>query len=91
MGVTGSGKSTFINTCVEQEVEVGHSLKSCKRLSKPICSKIAILTTLYRYTGTDRVGIATFKYNGQIVNLIDTPGFDDTFRSDTDVLKDIAV
>ncbi|KAJ8131809.1 hypothetical protein O1611_g1810 [Lasiodiplodia mahajangana] len=53
MGMTGSGKSTFISLCTSQPVEVGHSLQA------------------YIY-------------------MIDTPGFDDTNRSDTDVLKDIA-
>jgi predicted GTPase len=29
MGVTGSGKSTFINRLTEENVEIGHSLESC--------------------------------------------------------------
>ena len=32
MGLTGSGKSTFINLLVDQEVTIGHGLVSCKRL-----------------------------------------------------------
>ncbi|KAH7177048.1 P-loop containing nucleoside triphosphate hydrolase protein, partial [Dactylonectria macrodidyma] len=32
----------------------------------------------------------SFDLNGRKVHLIDTPGFDDTFRTDSDVLKDIA-
>ncbi|KAJ0289333.1 hypothetical protein Brms1b_001138 [Colletotrichum noveboracense] len=56
MGVTGSGKSTFVSQLVEQQVPIGHGLRS-----------------LY----------------GNI-HLIDTPGFDDTVTSDTDVLKNIA-
>jgi len=31
-----------------------------------------------------------FLLNGRIVTLIDTPGFDDTSRSDTDILSSIA-
>ena len=31
-----------------------------------------------------------FLLNGRIVTLIDTPGFDDTTRSDTDILSSIA-
>ncbi|KAI6110378.1 P-loop containing nucleoside triphosphate hydrolase protein [Pisolithus croceorrhizus] len=31
-----------------------------------------------------------FRMNGRIVTLIDTPGFDDTTRSDTDILSSIA-
>ena len=34
--------------------------------------------------------IASFHYEGKNVHLIDTPGFDDTSRSDTEVLKEIA-
>jgi hypothetical protein len=40
---------------------------------------------------TDAVQIAgTFILDGRPVVLIDTPGFDDTTRSDTDVLKMVA-
>jgi len=31
-----------------------------------------------------------FALNGHTVTLIDTPGFDDTNRSDTDILKSIS-
>lgn len=34
MGMTGSGKSTFIKTASQLDVDIGHDLKSCKRLSK---------------------------------------------------------
>jgi ABC-type Mn2+/Zn2+ transport system ATPase subunit len=30
MGVTGAGKSTFIKECTGQEIEIGHTLESCK-------------------------------------------------------------
>jgi uridine kinase len=33
MGATGSGKSTFISTLVEEDVGVGHGLKSGKALA----------------------------------------------------------
>ena len=33
----------------------------------------------------------TFEYFGKMVTLVDTPGFDDTTVSDTDILKMIAV
>ena len=41
-------------------------------------------------TGTQECQSYTFKYKDRTVHLIDTPGFDDTKKSDTDVLKDIA-
>ncbi|KJZ70207.1 hypothetical protein HIM_10393 [Hirsutella minnesotensis 3608] len=68
MGVTGSGKSTFISLLAEQPVQVGHSLNSC----------------------TVDIGVYSFTLGDRSIYLIDTPGFDDTTRSDTDVLKDIA-
>lgn len=41
--------------------------------------------------GTSEVGIYSYLHLGKKrVYLIDTPGFDDTFRSDTEVLKEIA-
>lgn len=69
MGVTGSGKSTFINIASGSNLPVSRSLESCTRevqTSRP------------------------FVVNGRVVTLIDTPGFDDTTRSDTDVLSMIA-
>jgi myosin heavy subunit len=67
MGVTGSGKSTFISLLAQEEVRVGHSLESC----------------------TTEVEIFSFFNGGRVGYLIDTPGFDDTTRSDTDILKEI--
>lgn len=33
MGMTGSGKSTFIGRCTGEDVTVGHGLYSCKSVS----------------------------------------------------------
>lgn len=30
MGMTGSGKSTFISRCTGEDVDIGHGLYSCK-------------------------------------------------------------
>ncbi|CAG7925016.1 unnamed protein product [Penicillium olsonii] len=69
MGLTGSGKSTFIQTASQSpEVVVGHDLESC----------------------TSEMKGYTFHYKGRNVNLIDTPGFDDTHKSETEVLTNIA-
>ena len=68
MGVTGSGKSTFISLLALEHVEVGHSLESC----------------------TTEVQIYSFlREGGRHGYLIDTPGFDDTTRSDTEILWEI--
>jgi myosin heavy subunit len=40
--------------------------------------------------GTQEVDVYTFTYRDLRVHLIDTPGFDDTDRKDTEVLRDIA-
>jgi hypothetical protein len=39
---------------------------------------------------TQQVQVHTFRHGKSVVHLIDTPGFDDTYRSDSDVLKDLA-
>jgi hypothetical protein len=41
-------------------------------------------------SGTTEPGVYSYFYNSKTIRLIDTPGFDDTNRSDTDILKDIA-
>jgi ABC-type lipoprotein export system ATPase subunit len=33
MGITGSGKSTFISLCTEEKVDIGHGLMSCQYTS----------------------------------------------------------
>ncbi|PNP81087.1 hypothetical protein FNYG_05554 [Fusarium nygamai] len=70
MGMTGSGKSTFISLCTGQDVPVGHDLQACTRH-----------VTAYQCKWSDTSDIY----------LLDTPGFDDTNRSDTEVLKEIAL
>ncbi|KAI0859104.1 P-loop containing nucleoside triphosphate hydrolase protein [Xylaria cubensis] len=71
MGMTGSGKSSFISLCTDQEVEIGHDLQSC----------------------TQDIRTYTFchpKLPSGRVYLVDTPGFDDINRSDTEVLRALA-
>ncbi|RTE85285.1 hypothetical protein BHE90_000172 [Fusarium euwallaceae] len=69
MGLTGTGKSTFIKLLTSSDVKIGHNLAAC----------------------TADVGIyALDTAGGHSVALIDTPGFDDTYRSDTEVLTDVA-
>ncbi|KIM94588.1 hypothetical protein OIDMADRAFT_79278, partial [Oidiodendron maius Zn] len=70
MGMTGTGKSSFIRQLTgSDEVKVGHSLRSC----------------------TSKVDIHVYNYrNKRKIFLLDTPGFDDTDRKDTEILKAIA-
>lgn len=69
MGVTGSGKSTFIQTATgDRSVGVNHGLRSCTR----------------------EVEVHSVRIDGFQVNLIDTPGFDDNKRSETEVFQTIS-
>ncbi|KAJ2935815.1 hypothetical protein H1R20_g1277, partial [Candolleomyces eurysporus] len=71
MGLTGSGKSTFINLATQStnKLQVGHSVQSC----------------------TDVVERADpFDLAGRRIVLFDTPGFDDTNKSETEILRIIA-
>ncbi|KAG9225277.1 hypothetical protein CCMSSC00406_0009955 [Pleurotus cornucopiae] len=69
MGLTGVGKSTFINIAAgSNTVVVGHALNSSSK----------------------EVQAVEIDYQGQRVVLVDTPGFDDTDMSDTEVLNIIA-
>ncbi|KAH6886759.1 P-loop containing nucleoside triphosphate hydrolase protein, partial [Thelonectria olida] len=69
MGLTGTGKSSFIRLLTNSDVTISHSLAAC----------------------TAEVGVYSFETSGgHLVTLIDTPGFDDTHRSDTEILQDVA-
>ncbi|CAO2649617.1 Nn.00g070020.m01.CDS01 [Neocucurbitaria sp. VM-36] len=69
MGVTGCGKSTFINHLTDSDIKVGHGLESC----------------------TDNIGIYPCWFEDRRrFYLIDTPGFDDPYLLDSEVLKMIA-
>ncbi|XEV04393.1 hypothetical protein FSHL1_009680 [Fusarium sambucinum] len=69
MGLTGAGKSSFIDHCIKQQVVVGDGLQAC----------------------TETVEVFSFEYSpGVTIHLVDTPGFDDTNRQDSAVLRDIS-
>ncbi|EPS39061.1 hypothetical protein H072_7152 [Dactylellina haptotyla CBS 200.50] len=69
MGVTGAGKSYFINQLVGKKiVEESDSLHSCTQQCQLVPATIAGHKTL----------------------IIDTPGFDDSKRTDTEILTEIA-
>jgi len=69
LGLTGSGKSTFISLLAEENIDIGHGLTS--DTAEIRCYNSFVLD--------------------QKVILIDTPGFDDTNKSDFDILSDISV
>ncbi|OAG14668.1 hypothetical protein CC77DRAFT_1066727 [Alternaria alternata] len=69
MGMTGAGKSTFIEHCTKPTERLsGHELSSC----------------------TSQVSIHTTCVLGRTVHLIDTPGFNDSRRSDGETLQELA-
>ncbi|KAG1904146.1 uncharacterized protein F5891DRAFT_1140549 [Suillus fuscotomentosus] len=73
IGVTGVGKSTFVNTAIGKVVTpVGHGLESCtSRIQHAFC--------------------ACPSDPSRRVVLVDTPGFDNTFGHDSEILRRIAV
>ncbi|KAJ5081980.1 hypothetical protein N7532_011023 [Penicillium argentinense] len=90
MGVTGAGKSTFIQTVSKAtDVVIGHNLESCKYSNLEFNVPVRDGLTLF-HQGTSEMKGYTFHYYGYNINLIDTPGFNDTHKSETQVLQDIA-
>ncbi|RYN50589.1 hypothetical protein AA0118_g10820 [Alternaria tenuissima] len=70
MGITGCGKTTFVNLFSDRKLEVGHGLDSC--------------------TISVQVVPCTFE-GGAKIYLVDTPGFDDTYRTDSEILREVAL
>ncbi|KAK0734258.1 hypothetical protein B0T26DRAFT_627213, partial [Lasiosphaeria miniovina] len=70
MGVTGSGKSSFVSLLADQHVEVSHGLHSHTIHAQA-------------YSFFDEASQRT-------VFLVDMPGFDDTVRSDAEILKEVS-
>ncbi|KAJ9607870.1 hypothetical protein H2200_007949 [Cladophialophora chaetospira] len=67
MGVTGTGKSYFINKLKEGAAGVGHDILS----------------------HTADVNMIQTTLSGSPIAIVDTPGFDDTTRSDGEILREI--
>ncbi|EDR05892.1 uncharacterized protein LACBIDRAFT_302516 [Laccaria bicolor S238N-H82] len=75
MGPSGVGKSTFINYLAGEDiVRVGHDMQSCTTQLQPI-----VVSPPHSILFRDRR-----------VVLVDTPGFDDTFAAESEVLNRIA-
>ncbi|RYP48019.1 hypothetical protein DL768_006010 [Monosporascus sp. mg162] len=69
MGMTGSGKTTFISRVTGRtDLKIGHDLNSC----------------------TQDIEVVETEIDGRVVRFVDTPGFSDTYLSDTEVLEMIA-
>jgi hypothetical protein len=93
MGVTGSGKSSFVSLFTNGDVPIGHSLESCKYPSVTVLPPAR--HGIPDISPTGNLGTSEIQpYRCPIgpirLILIDTPGFDDTYKSDTEVLREIA-
>jgi len=86
MGVTGVGKSTFIKYATGCDVVVGHGQSSCEY--GQIDAKDFRANHYVLQTGTAKV--QCFQIPQTNFFLMDTPGFDDTHISDTQILREIA-
>ncbi|CAI7632774.1 unnamed protein product [Penicillium palitans] len=76
LGLTGAGKTTFISKATgRNDLRIGHGLISCPA---------------YIIEGTQDISSSHLEIDGKRVVLIDTPGFDDTTRTDGDILELIA-
>ena len=92
MGATGSGKSTvrFLPSSLGDELSrnsLAHGFPQFINLVSG--SNLGISEGLRSCTNTVQFG-GGFSLDGRRVKLIDTPGFDDTTRSDTNILTMIA-
>jgi len=91
MGKTGTGKTSFVNALTGKGLTVGHGLEACEySLSTNIPFIYLKDSPSNGAVGTQDIQTASTTINGREVWLIDTPGFDDTHRSDVDILTTIA-
>jgi predicted GTPase len=91
LGQTGAGNSHFINSLKPGSVrESAHSM-SCRQ-DKIAVLKVALLTV--NIIGTSRPELIEVEIDGKSFLLVDTPGFNDTWRdfkrSDSVILEEIA-
>lgn len=70
MGITGCGKTTFVNHFSENRLPIGHGLDSCTQSVEVVPCTLEDGTKIY---------------------LVDTPGFDDSLRTDSEILRKVAL
>ena len=83
MGSTGSGKSTLVKLLTEDtDIRIGSGLRSGKQVSFTVA-----FVKLNPFSETQDIKPYPLNVRGRTVFLVDTPGFDDTDRSDTEVFQ----
>jgi GTPase SAR1 family protein len=91
MGATGVGKSTLISRLARDTPVIGHNLTSCEfRLHRCAALFCEVNRNADWLLGTTDITEFICDIDGKEVILLDTPGFDDTNRSDADILNSIA-
>jgi predicted GTPase len=98
LGETGAGKSYFINTLVPGSVRIGYHSESCMVTPLPLHSQPSLffgsgktrLTPGATIAGTQQPQLVSARVNNREFLLVDTPGFNDTYRSDGQILAEIA-
>ena len=88
MGVTGAGKSAFIKLATgDDSIKVGSTLES--GMYRLYFSHITY-SKVDRIIETSVITTHRFRHKDRTIILVDTPGFDDSQKKDTDVLKVLA-
>lgn len=95
MGVTGAGKSYFCNSVAGREVaREGNGLSSCELPPLESYDELLLQVTLRKAdsaaSGTTGCQAVIVSAGGTKVMLVDTPGFDDPNKSDSQILKQIS-
>jgi GTP-binding protein EngB required for normal cell division len=87
MGVTGAGKSHFVNTLVGKSVvEEWRGIDSRKDINT-----VTFITTALTRLGTKSCTMVLASLNDRdSIAIVDTPGFDDSHRGDDEILDEIA-
>jgi GTP-binding protein EngB required for normal cell division len=87
MGVTGAGKSHFVNTLVGKSVvEEWRGIDSRKDINT-----VTLITTALTRLGTKSCTMVLASLNDRdSIAIVDTPGFDDSHRGDDEILDEIA-
>jgi GTP-binding protein EngB required for normal cell division len=87
VGVTGSGKSSFIHRLTgNQDIRIGHSTESRR---SPLTTFIHTIDSIV-YTETSETEEYALQYRGRHYMMIDSPGFNDSKKDDNEIFDNLA-